>query len=80
MAVEPEAGPDDRVELAGQEVGQVEGPDLLVLERLVGGGAGVELVAVGAFDALEAFALEVGVERPGRAAVGVGDEDPDVRP
>ena len=75
MAVEAEAGADDRVELAGQEVGQVEGPELLVLERGVGRRAGVELVAVGALDALEALALEVRVERAGRAAVGVGDED-----
>ena len=59
MAVEAEAGDDDRVELAGQEVGQVERAELLVLQRGVGGRAGVELVAVGAADALDALAREV---------------------
>jgi hypothetical protein len=78
VAVEPEPGPDDRVELAGQEVGQVEGPDLLLLEGIEGSRAGVELVAVGALDPVEALPCEIGVERPGRPAVGVGDEDPDV--
>ena len=57
MAVEAEAGDDDRVELAGQEVGQVERAELLLLEGLVGGRAGVELVAVRALDPLDALAL-----------------------
>ena len=80
MPVEAEAGDDDRVELAGQEVGQVERADLLVLHRGVGRGAGVELEAVLAADPLDPLAREIGVERAGRPAVGVGDEDPHVRP
>src|SRR4029079_3211037 len=36
VAVGPESRPDDRVELAGQEVGQVERPDLFLLEGFVG--------------------------------------------
>ena len=80
VAVETEAGEDDRVELAGQEVGQVEGADLLVLERRVGRRAGVELEAVGAVDAVDPLALEIGVEACRRPAIRVADEDPDVRP
>ena len=64
MAVEAEADDHESLELAGQEVGQVERPELLVLEGGEGSGAGVELVAVGARDALDALALEHGVEGP----------------
>ena len=65
MAVEPEARDDQRVEVAGQEVGQVERGRLLVgqpRERLA---AGVELVAVGAGQALDAL-LARGPGRAGR--------------
>src|SRR6476646_8179051 len=59
VPIEPEARPDDRVELASEAVGQVESPELLLLERLVGRRAGVELVAMGALDAVEALACEI---------------------
>ena len=66
------ARPDDRVELAGQEVGQVERPELLLLEGFVGCRAGIELVAVGALDPLDALALEDTRRARRRPAVGVG--------
>jgi len=54
VTVEPHALPDQGVELAGQEVGQVEGGDLARLgafgKRLV---AVEEAVVVRPFDALE---------------------------
>src|SRR6478736_5299939 len=39
VAVEAEARDDDRFELAGEEVGQVERPQLFLLEGVEGGGA-----------------------------------------
>src|SRR6478736_29683 len=78
VAVEAEPGPDDRVELACQEVGQVERPDFLLLEGPVGCRTGIELVAVGALDPVDALAFEIGVEGSRRPAIGVGDEDADV--
>src|SRR5436190_3695895 len=74
MTIEAEPGHDDRVELAGKEVRQVERSELLLLKGFVGGGAGEELEAVSSLDALDALAFEVGVERPAGAAVGVAHE------
>src|SRR3954468_2780818 len=78
VTVEAEARPDDRVELAGEEVGQVEGPDLLLLDRLVRGRACVELEAMRAIDPRDPLALQIGIERSARPAIGIRDEDPDV--
>ena len=76
--VQPKAAPHDPVEVAGQEVGQVERADLLLLERCERRRAGVELVAMGAGDALDTLevVLQHPVEQAARAAVGVRDEDP----
>ena len=77
MAVEAEAADDEPVEVAGEEVGQVERPELLVAgARSKAARAGVELVAVGAGQALDALLGDDRVEQAARAAVGVGDEDP----
>ena len=75
MAVEPERADDEPVEVAGQEVGQVERPGLLGGELLEGLAAGVELVAVGAGQALDALLGDDRIEQAARAAVGIGDED-----
>ena len=79
MTIEPEPDQDDRLELTGEEVGQVEGPELLVLHRGVGGRTRVELVAVRAGDPFHALVLEHLVERPTGAAVRVGHEDTHIR-
>ena len=75
MPVEPEPADDEPVEIAGEEVGQVEGAGLLVGERLERGGPGVELVAVGAGQALDTVAVEDAVQAAAGPAVGIGDED-----
>ena len=78
VLVQPEAAPHDPLEVPCQEIGQVERADLFLLERFERRGAGIELVAVGAGDALDALevALQHPVEETARAAVGVRHEDP----
>ena len=75
MGVQTQPLDDESIEVAGQEIGQEEGPELLVgdgSERLR---ARVELVAVGARQALDPFVGQHRVEQAARPAVGVGDED-----
>ena len=75
VAVEPETLPDQRVEVLGQEVGEVERARLGVVEGGEPFAPGEELVAVGTGESLDARVLgEERVERPAGAAVGVGDE------
>ena len=74
MAVEPEAADHERVEVPREEVGQVEGRGLGVVELLPGVVAGEEAVAVRAGQPLDAVPLEHRVELAAGAAVGVRDE------
>ena len=75
MAIEAEALPDERLEVAGQEVGEEERPRLVVVECGEELGAGEQLVAVRAGEALDAGMVgEQSVERAAGPAVGVGDE------
>ena len=76
VAVDAEAADDEPLEVAGEEVGQVERAGLVVGQRANVGAAGEELVAVGAGQALDALVGEDRVEQAAGAAVGVGDEDP----
>src|SRR3546814_20212469 len=55
MAVKAEPLDDQPLEVAHQVVGQVEGADLRLGQRVEGLGAGEEAVAVRAVDALDAF-------------------------
>ena len=75
MSVEAEARDDQPVEVAGEEIGQEERAELLVGDRREGRGAGVELVAVGARQALDALLGQDRVEQAAGPAVGVGHED-----
>jgi hypothetical protein len=75
VGVQAERREHEPVHVAGQEIGQVERAELLVLEALEGLAAGVELVAVGAGQALDALLADDVVEQAAGAAVGVGDED-----
>ena len=63
VSVEAEADDDQRVEVAGEEVGQEEGRRVVVGEPGEGLAAGVELVAVGAGEPLDAL----GARGPDRA-------------
>ena len=75
MAVEAEALPHERVEVAGEEVGEEERPRLLVVQRGEAGATGEDLVAVGAGEAPDLrVAIEDGIEVAARPTVGVGDE------
>ena len=75
MPVQAEARDDQRLELSGQEVGQVERAGLGVLQLGVRRGAGVELEAVRPTDPLHAIPNEDLVEGAARPAVGVRDEE-----
>ena len=75
MAVETEAADHDRVEVPCEEVGEVEGRRLGVVQLLPFGIPGEEPVAVGAGQALDVMTLEHAVEISARPAVGVPDED-----
>ena len=58
VTVQPQSADDQPLEVPGEEVGQVERARLLVCERGEGCAAGVDLVAVGAFQACDALGLE----------------------
>ena len=74
-AIEAEPLDDQRVEVAGEEIGQVESAELLLGEGGEDLLAGVEGVAMRARDALDAFLGEDAVERPARAAIAVEAEN-----
>ena len=78
MSIESEAGEYERIELAGQEIGEIERSKLLVLHGGIDARSGIELVAMSARDALHAFALEHGIECSAGSAIRVRDEDPNV--
>jgi hypothetical protein len=74
VPVEPEPSDHDRVEVSGEEVGEIEGRRLGVVQLLPGGVPRQEPVAVVAGQALDAVALEHLVQGASRAAVRVCDE------
>src|SRR5262245_57035840 len=74
VPVETEPADDDRVEVPRQEVGEVEGRRLGIVELLPGGVPGQKPVAVRAGEPLDAVPLEHLVELASGSAVGVGDE------
>ena len=75
MAVEAEAAPDQRIEVLGKEVGEVERPRLGVVELGEQFAPGKELIAVRARQADHVRVVgQVCVERPARAAVGVAEQ------
>src|SRR3954454_12359259 len=74
MAVEPERPDDQGVEVPDEEVREVEGPGLLLLERIPLRQAREKRVAVGAGQPLGAVPLQHLVERARGPAVGIGDE------
>ena len=74
-AVEAEPLDDERVEMPGEEVGQIERSGLLFGERVECLPAGVKGVAMGAVDPPYAFFREHPVERAARAAIAVEAED-----
>ena len=74
-AVEAEPLDDQRVEMPGEEVGQIERAGLLLGQRRESLLAGEEGVAMRALDAPDAFFGEDAVERAARAAVAVEAED-----
>ena len=75
VAVEAEGLPDKGVELPDEEVGQVEGGELLPgagEERL---GSLEEGIAMGSCDHLDTETAGRGLKLPAGAAIGVGEED-----
>ena len=76
MGVELEPTNDERLEMTREEVRQVEGCGLVLLHRVPGVVSGQEAVAVGAGQAFHAVSIQHDVQRAGRAAIGIGDEDP----
>ena len=76
MAVEPEAANHERVEVPREEVRQVEGRGLGVVQLLPGVVAGEEAVAVRAGQSLDSVQVEHLVELAAGAAVRVRDEHP----
>ena len=74
MPVEAERLDDEGLELAGEEIGQEEGRDVVVPpgEGLV---AGKEGITVRAGDAFDAELLADLVEKAAGAAIGIADED-----
>ncbi len=76
VPVEPEAPDDEGVEVADEIVGEIEARGFFLVEPFEGLEPGIEGIAVGAGDAGYPFLLEHAIEGTGRAAVGVGDEDP----
>ena len=75
MPVEAQPLDDQAVEMAGEEIGQVEGAGLLVMEGVEGLEAGIEGVAMRAGESLDAFLGKHPVERAAGAAIGIGAED-----
>ncbi len=76
MPVQPQALPDQRVELARQEVGQPERADLLFRQLLEPVEAREEGVAVRALDPPDPFLGQHPVQLAPGAAVAIGDQDP----
>ncbi len=74
MAVEPETADHERVEVPREEVRQVEGRGLGVVQLLPGVVAGEEAVAVRAGQPLDSVQVEHLVELAAGAAVRVRDE------
>ena len=79
MLVELVAPHDQRLEMSREEIGQVEGGWVSVVEREPVGVPREEAIAVVAGKPLDAVLGEHGVQRSARAAVGVCDEHPLVR-
>ena len=75
MAIEAEAANHQAVEMAEQEIGEVERAGLVVGHGLERGAAGEEFVAMGAGNALDVLFAQHGVEQAARAAIAVGHED-----
>jgi hypothetical protein len=75
VAVQPEAFDDQRLELPGQKIGEIEGARCRIGEILKAILAGERGIAVGAREALHPFLLEHPIERAAGAAIGVGDVD-----
>jgi len=74
MAVQAEPADDQPVEVAREEVGQEERRGFLLGQSREVGATRIELVAVGAREALHALLLDHRVEHAAGATVGVGDE------
>ena len=74
-AVEAEPADHERVEMADEKIGEVERARLLLGQRGESFLAGVERVAMRAFDAPHALFLEHAVELAARAAIAVEAED-----
>ena len=74
-AVEPQAADHQALEMTGEKVGEVEGARFARRESRKRALTGVELVAMSARNALDAFLGQHRIQPAARAAVPVGDED-----
>ncbi len=74
MPIQAQAADHEPVEVAGEEVGQVEGSGLLLGECGKRRSARVDLVAVGALESGDALFLEDAVQQPAGPAVRVRNE------
>ena len=76
MAIEAETADDESLEVAHQEIGQVERPGFLIGERRERRATGVDLIAVGALEAADALLIKHAIEQAARPAIGIGHEQP----
>src|SRR5262249_31466453 len=75
VAVDAESAHSEPLEVAREEVRQVEGPRLRVRERREGARAGENLITVRARQPLHAFLPQHLIQPAAGAAIAVGDED-----
>jgi hypothetical protein len=75
VAVDTEPFDDQRLELPGQKIGEIEGARCSIGQSLKAILAGKRGIAVGAQEALHPFLLEHPIEGAAGAAIGVGDVD-----
>ncbi len=80
MPVEPEPFDHQLVEMPRQIIREEEAAELRLHEIAEGLGAGEELVAMRAGDALDAFLRQHAVELAAGAAIAIGDEDAVILP
>jgi hypothetical protein len=75
VAVDPEAFDHQRLELSGEEVGQVEGAGLGIGEQGKAILTGKGRVAMWPRKTLDLLLLEHAIQSTARAAIGIGDKD-----
>ena len=76
MVVQAQPPTDQRLEMAGEEIGEIERAGLFLREGLEGLIAGIEGVAMRAVDAGHALLRQHPVELAAGAAIAIEEQDP----